>query len=75
MFLSAINCLPLETVVTLFLFIQCSVLIYLFTTESLFLYIYLFIYLPQNTGFYLFIADRIEQHLKVTWTIGTGLSR
>ena len=81
MFLSIINCLTLDTVVTLFLFIQRSVpisylfiylFIYLLQSPYFYLlfiyrspYFYLFIYLPQSTYFYSFITDRMEQHLRV----------
>ena len=80
-FLSTINCLIIGTVVTLFLFIQHSVPLYLFAAKSLFLFIYLvtaaYLFLFYLVCYrripisYLFIADRMEQHLEVTWTIGS----
>ena len=56
------NCLPLDTVVTLFLFIQCSVpiysFIYLFIYLRVIILIYLFIYLFTAEYRFLFIYRR-----------------
>ena len=46
---------------------------YLFIYRRIPVFIYLFSYCRVPI-FFLFIADRMEQHLEVTWTIGSGLS-
>ena len=75
--LSTINWLTLDTVVTLLLFISRSVFIYLFIylfiycTVPIFIYLFSYRRVPIS---YLIIADRMEQHLEVTWTIGSGVS-